>query len=152
MKSYLLDSNILIKVWSDYPDLLNKIDNSGVAEYKVTSQILNELANKEFEKSQGCPKNLFALVTHSVPDYFVGDSETKENRFIYEKDGQLYYTVGNKISHSDYSLIVACQNCPGMKLVTEDKRILKSAILVLTQDRVLNYDAFINDLRKLKII
>ena len=75
----------------------------------------------------------------------------KENRFIKKENNEISVVIGNNISSEDYSTIVLCQHNPDFILVTNDKKMLKSGKLVLQDYQLLNYDNFINELRKVGI-
>ena len=49
-KEYLLDTNIVIKVWNKYPDLLDTIENIKSVDFKISEDIAGELSVKEYVK------------------------------------------------------------------------------------------------------
>ena len=54
VKEYLLDSNIVIRLWERYPELLDKIDAAEGIDYKISRNIAGELSVKEYRHSMEC--------------------------------------------------------------------------------------------------
>lgn len=141
---FLFDTNIIIKLWNENPVILDALDKYKDVDYKVTNETVMELANGDINEFFPKVSSKYQqLLNHMVQnDAYHGDSTWRENRFLFEKNGQVFYTVGNKISSVDYGIVSMCQNY-NFVLVTNDKKILKSARLVLPRDQVIDYYEFI---------
>ena len=70
----------------------------------------------------------------------------------YEKNKNIYFVNGDKISINDYSLIEICEKNKDYTLVTEDKKMLRSAKIILDSSRVLNFQQFLDELRELNVL
>lgn len=156
-KEYLLDTNIVIKVWNDYPDLFNDIEKADGIDFKISKEIAGELSQKEFNELNGISiltDRFIKLLGHIVDTNVLISEESNElsNNIKQYANNSLYILKGNKISINDYSLIRICKSYTGYILVTEDKKMIKSAKLVLGSLRVLNFDEFIEDLKDLNIL
>jgi predicted nucleic acid-binding protein len=156
-KEYLLDTNIVIKVWNKYPALLDTIENVKWIDFKISEDIAGELSvkeyvkfNKDFVLSNKFLKLLGHIITNSGPS-FTEDS-LESDLVKYEKNKNLYLANGDKISINDYSLINICEKNKEYILVTEDKKMLRSAKIILDSSRVLNFEQFLDELRELKIL
>lgn len=55
VKEYLLDSNIVIRLWEKYPELLDKIEGAKGIDYKLSKNIAGELSVKEYRVINGVP-------------------------------------------------------------------------------------------------
>lgn len=142
-KKYLLDANIVIKIWNEYPQLLNVIEDTDDIDYKIPQNIAGELSIKEFKDINGIPvltDRFLKLLGHIIDND--GSALSKD----YEKN--MYISNANKISVNDYSLIQICENNKEYILVTEDKRILQNAMNILEPYRVLNFNEFIENIKK----
>ena len=73
------------------------------------------------------------------------DKNWKENRFIVEEEGQLKYILLNKISSTDYGQVLLCQNHNQLYLVSNDRKMLKSAAFVIGE-RCLGINKLLNKL------
>jgi len=156
-KEYLLDANIVINVWNKYPNLLDSIENVEWIDFKISEDIAGELSvkeyarfNEEFVLSNKFLKLLGHIITNSGPsfteDYLGSD-------FInYEKNKNIYFVNGDKISVNDYSLINICEKNKDYILVTEDKKMLRSAKMILDSSRVLNFQQFVDELKLLNVM
>jgi hypothetical protein len=139
MKTYLLDTNIVIKLLKEEPDILMSMNSSSVIDYKIDNNVAMELIkgeeNQFFPKMSKKYQDL--LLNHMINnDCYVTSSLEKENRIIKEdKEGKLYIQTGNKISPTDYGLLIICQNNPDFILVSEDKKLIKNASRMFPQKR-----------------
>lgn len=154
MDTYLLDANIIIKLWNEAPDVLDAIEAHTNVDFRITNDVVLELVKGE--QDQFFPKmapKYQKLMKHMVnaPGQFP-DKPYKENRFLKEIDGKVTVVIGNKVSSVDYLMVLTCQNEPSYKLVTEDAKILKSSNLVLDESKFLNYDEFITELKLRAVI
>lgn len=147
--NFLLDTNIIIKIWNENPDLLDFIEKSSCIDYKITNDCMCELANGEINNflPQMSPK-FRMLVRHIVNSGSQRDKNLKENRFFVIVDGKIFIQVCNKVDAEDYGCIFYCQNHSQYILVSEDKRMRKSAQKVLGSSRVMNYKQFLNAIKE----
>jgi predicted nucleic acid-binding protein len=140
----LLDTNIVIRIWEDKLKLLDMIEKSNKFDYKITNETAMELANGEMQEIIPVISKKYQKISGHIinNDTCSIDPNWRENRFLFEaEDGNVYYKVGNKISTVDYGIVLMCQNYD-LILVTEDRRIFKSARLVLPESRVMKFDEF----------
>lgn len=156
-KEYLLDTNIVIKVWNKYPALLDTIENIELIDFKISEDIAGELSVKEyvqFNKDFVLSNKFLKLLGHIIHNSKISFTEDfLESHFIkYQKNDSIYFTNGNKISINDYNLIDICEKNKEYTLVTEDKKMLLSAKIILDSSRVLNFDQFLNELRELNVL
>lgn len=70
----------------------------------------------------------------------------------YDSNKQIYYINGNKLSTNDYNLICICENYKQYTLVTEDKKMLNSAKIILDPSRVFTFNEFLCDLGKFNVL
>ena len=61
----------------------------------------------------------------------------------------MYFVNGDKISINDYSLIDICEKNKDYILVTEDKKVIRSAKSILDASRILNFEEFLEELKQL---
>jgi hypothetical protein len=156
-KEYLLDTNIVIKVWNKYPTLLDTIENIECIDFKISEDIAGELSVKEYIKFNEdfvLSNKFLKLLAHIIANKDLSFTEgSKPNDFIkYEQNKNIYFVNGDKISINDYGLIDICEKNKEYTLVTDDKKIIKSARIILDSSRVLNFDEFINELKELNAL
>lgn len=152
-KEYLLDTNIVIKVWNKYPTLLDTIENTEGIDFKISEDIAGELSvkeyikfNKDFVLSNKFLKLLPHIITNESP---VFTKECIASEFIkYNENKNMYFVNGDKISINDYSLIDICEKNKDYILVTEDKKIIRSAKIILDSSRILNFDEFLDEIKE----
>lgn len=156
-REYLLDANIVIKLWKWYPNALDKIDETREINYKITKDIAGELSTKEYRDFNGVPiltDKFMKLLDHiieideSIFEISVGGGVVIK----YDANKKIYYINDNKLSKNDYSLIALCRRNEQYTLVTEDKKIFSSASVILGLSRVLDFNGFANELSKLNIL
>ncbi len=134
-------------------NILNVIKGSAHSTFLIPNSVILELANG--------PRTLDYkfLTSHIINSEYSGDPNWKENRLIVQENDKLAYIVGNKVSATDYALISLCQNHPELFLVSNDKKMLKNALIVLEKEHVLGAPMLIDrliskgytkDLQKLK--
>jgi len=153
-KEYLLDTNIVIKVWNKYPTLLDTIENTEGIDFKISEDIAGELSvkeyvkfNKDFVLSNKFLKLLPHIINNENPIF---NKECLENDFIkYNENINMYFVNGDKISINDYSLIDICEKNKDYILVTEDKKVIRSAKSILDASRILNFEEFLEELKQL---
>jgi len=148
VKEYLLDSNIVIRLWESNPDLLDKIDAAKGIDYKISKNIAGELSVKEYKSINGVPvltEKFLKLLNHIIEiDNNISEQEL-ESLDVVKRDPRknIYYINENKLSANDFKLIALCKKFDNYILVTEDKKIYNSALLILGQSRVLNLKDFL---------
>lgn len=156
-KEYLLDSNIIIKVWEEYPSLFGEIEKHESIDFKVYHSIVGELYKKEVVEYKGTS----ALTDRFIKllDHIIGEDDlefTLINKhhisMKYDSDKKIYYINGNKLSRNDFSLICICENYKYYTLVTEDKKIIKSAKAIVDPYRIMNLNEFFYDLEQFNVI
>ena len=156
-KEYLLDINIVIKVWNKYPTLLDTIENIKWIDFKISEDIAGELSVKEyikFNKDFILSNKFLKLLGHIITDKESGFTEGFIYRdFIkYEKNKNIYFVNGDKISINDYGLIDICEKNKDYTLVTDDKKTIRSAKIILDSSRVLNFQEFLDELKELNVL
>ena len=156
-KEYLLDTNIVIKVWNKYPTLLDSIENIEFIDFKISEDIAGELSVKEyikFKKDFILSNKFLKLLGHIINNNSPNNHEERlRDGFIkYEKNKNIYFVNGEKISINDYSLIELCENNKVYTLVTEDKKMLRSAKILLDSSRVLNFQEFLDELKDFNVL
>jgi hypothetical protein len=156
-KEYLLDTNIVIKVWNKYPTLLDTIENIECIDFKISEDIAGELSvkeyvkfNKDFVLSNKFLKLLGHIITNKDPSFTEGCILSDFVKCEHNKN--IYFVNGDKISINDYSLIDICEKNKDYTLVTDDKKIIRSASIILDSSRVLNFEQFLDELRKLNVL
>ncbi|KAJ51885.1 rRNA-processing protein FCF1 [Clostridium tetanomorphum] len=156
-KKYLLDSNIVIKIWSQYPDVFNLLEKHPNIDFKISHNVAEELSKKEFTEYKGTPvltSKFLELLNHVTENDLCDFSkDSKFNEYVkYDYKENIYLICGNKLSEIDYNLICICEKYSDYILVTEDKKLLSSAKIILGYSRVVNFELFIEDLRKFNIL
>lgn len=156
-KEYLLDANIVIKVWNKYPNLLDTIETIDCIDFKISQDIAGELSVKEyikFNKDFVLSAKFMKLLGHIITNAAVSYTEKSiESDFIkYEQNKNIYFNNGDKISINDYTLINICEENKEYTLVTEDKRMMRNAKNILDSSRVLNFEEFLEELRQLDVL
>lgn len=156
-KEYLLDTNIVIKVWNKYPSLLDTIENIECIDFKISEDIAGELSVKEYVKfnedfvlSNKFLKLLGHIITNNGP--ILTEGCISSDHIKYEQNNKIYFANGDKISINDYSLIDICKKNKDYILVTDDKKMIRSAKVILDSSRVLNFQEFLDELKELDIL
>ncbi|KZL91507.1 hypothetical protein [Clostridium magnum] len=150
-RTYLLDTNIVIKIWREYPTLLDDIEKSEEMDFKIHQDIAGELSRKEFKEIGGVPilsNRFIKLLNHIINNDNSKSTEinTYSDFIKHTSNSNMYLVNGNKISVNDFSLIRICKEHKDYILVTDDKKMINSAKHVLDSYRVLNFREFIEDL------
>jgi predicted nucleic acid-binding protein len=156
-KEYLLDTNIVIKVWNKYPTLLDTIENIKSIDFKISEDIAGELSVKEYVKFNEnfvLSNKFLKLLGHIITNSEVNSTEVYiSGDFIkYEQNKNVYLINGDKISINDYSLIDICEKNKNYILVTDDKKLIRSAKIILDTSRALNFQEFLDELKALNVI
>lgn len=150
-KTYLLDTNIVIKIWREYPKLLDEIEKAKDIDFKIHQDIAGELSRKEFKEINGVEilsERFIKLINHIIKDdnNSYNDTSIYSNFITHENNSNTYLIYGNKISVNDFSLIRICKEYKEYILVTEDKRVINSAKHFLDSSKIFTYKDFIHDL------
>ncbi|MEJ8554326.1 hypothetical protein [Tepidibacter sp. Z1-5] len=156
-KEYLLDANVVIKIWNEYSGLFQAIERHEGVDFKIYHHIAAELAIKESRELDGVSvltDRFIKLLGHIINEDVVRISEIyKPNVCIkHDSNKHIYSINGNKLSINDYSLICICENNKQYTLVTQDKKIINSAKTILDPSRVLNFNEFLCDLKNLNVL
>lgn len=157
VREYLLDANIVITIWSRYPELFDIIEKDRWVNFNISESIAKELCKKEFKEVNGTPvlsNKFLKLLNHIVNDEVHDINKNNKNhiKIKYNYKNKFYFINGSKISSNDYNLICICEKNEKYTLVTGDKNILKSAVSILGPSKVMNFESFIEDLKKNEIL
>ena len=141
MKKYLLDTNIIIKLWERDNKSLDKL----LKENKVLilREVLNELSikeTKEYKRKEVLSERFCSLLLYSMEVekenvsgfYMIFDYKTKDK------------FSSNNLSQNDLLQLYACYINDEVNLVTEDKELFNIAKYILGDDRVLEIKELIN--------
>lgn len=145
--NFLLDTSTIIYleiIWKKCgANMLMTLEKLPDINFFVTSQVLVELMSGKKGYSTGILGDYDGHILNSegsfVPNW-------KENRFLIEQDCEVRYIVLNKISDTDYSQILMCQNHLELTLVTNDRKMLKSGVQVILGRRIFGIPAFLEKL------
>ncbi|MPQ43888.1 hypothetical protein [Clostridium tarantellae] len=153
---YLLDSNVIIKIWNRYPELLRTIDNRNDMEYFISNDVAIELSRKEYTvyKNQSVLSDRFLkLLSHMLEINEEKNMDNIRRKFDLKitNGGNTFYINGNKISKVDFNLISICNESEEYILVTDDKKLLNSAKIILGKKRCYNSNEFILFLNELVV-
>jgi hypothetical protein len=155
MRTYIIDTNVVIKIWKDNPYLFDLLDSSPEMIYRITNDTICELTHGTGEIDHIFPrvtKKYQRLFRHIINNPSTIITDGKENRFIKKDNDEFTVFIGNMVSKEDYSTIFLCQNNPSFTLVTNDKKMLKSGKLVLQKSQLMDYNTFIEELTKIGIV
>ncbi len=143
---YLLDSSAYIRLEElsqmtncNFLEMLHTLSKNSY--FFLTNEVVVELMNGP---------RICAIETyleHVINAEVSMDKSWKENRFIIEESGQLKYLILNRISSTDYGQIHLCQNHRKLNLVSNDRKMLKSAKTII-EDRCLGIDKLLDELLK----
>lgn len=141
MKKYILDTNIIIKLWDKDDQSLDKL----LKENKVLilREVLNELSikeTKEYRRKEVLSERFCNLLPYSIDVekenisgfYMIFDYKTKDK------------FNSNNLSQNDLLQLYACYINDDINLVTEDKELFNIAKYILGADRVLDIEELIN--------
>lgn len=138
MKEYLLDTNVIIGLWKQYPFVINKLIEE--RKIKILEGISQELVIKERREYNGV-QILSERFCKLLP--FVIEVERAEIKEFYSMLNIKYSQKGNtyfntdKLSENDLLLLYTCYLDNNLILVTEDKYIFHAANIILGKERVL---------------
>ena len=150
METFVLDTNVVIRVWAERPQLFDAIEQTPGLDYRVMNDVVLELLKKDsnefFPQMSPRYQQLVRHLVHSPGS--LSEKPFKENRFLTQQGDDIEVVIGNKVSATDFLQVLLCQNNSTFILVTEDTKVLKSAKRVLPESRVLNYEAFLEALAR----
>ena len=139
MGNYILDTNVIIKLWNKEETIFNDILQEN--EIIVIDEILKELSKKERRLFKGelvMSERFMKLIPYRIElDNIMTENFIKEINFDHIK-GEFYYYNGKKISKNDLLLIVVLKEKCEFSLVTEDFNLSYIAKELLGEKRVLN--------------
>ena len=142
MKKYLLDTNIIIKLWDKKDDKsLDKLLKEN--NILILREVLNELSikeTKEYRRKEVLSERFCKLLPYSMEVekenisgfYMIFDYKTKDK------------FNSNNLSQNDLLQLYACYINADLNLVTEDKELFNIAKYILGDDRVLSINELIN--------
>lgn len=144
MNEYLLDTNVVIGLWRDYPfviDMLLKDER-----IKILKEVSEELVVKErrqYKRQQVLSERFCKLLRFII-------EVNKENihefysmlDIKYSKKGNAYFDT-NKLSENDLLLLYTCYLNNNLVLVTEDKYLFNAARHILGNDRIMTLNMLI---------
>jgi len=148
MNQYILDANIVIKIWDKNPDLFSEIEKVGIVDFKISKNIAIELSQKEYKTLNGIPilsDKFLKLLDHIIDNDIDIDNSILEMTNISIKFNSLtnmYSINDNKISLNDFNLISLCKSNRDYVLVTEDIKLQNSAKLILESNQILTFEEF----------
>lgn len=139
MNEYLLDTNVIIGLWKQYPFVMNKlIEDENI---KIIKEVGQELVVKEKKKYKGrqvLSERFCKLLTFINEVDRRGIEEFYSMIDIkYSKKGNAYFDDKNKLSENDLLLLYTCYLDKNIILVTEDKCLFNSAYYLLGKEKVI---------------
>ena len=142
MKKYLLDTNIIIKLWDKKDDKsLDKLLKEN--NILILREVLDELSikeTKEYRRKEVLSERFCKLLPYSMEVekenisgfYMIFDYKTKDK------------FNSNNLSQNDLLQLYACYINADLNLVTEDKELFNIAKYILGDDKVLSINELIN--------
>jgi hypothetical protein len=91
----------------------------------VSNEVVVEIENRPRKFKFGY------FINHILNSPISMDSNWKENRFLVKENGETRYITLNKVSNVDYGQISLAQNHPELTLVSNDRKLLKSAAHII---------------------
>ena len=146
MKQYILDTNVVIGLWKQYPFVIDKLIEDG--KIKILKEVSQELVVKErreYKGQQVLSERFLNLILFIIE---VDRKSIKEFYAMldikYSKKGNAYFDT-NKLSENDLLLLYTCYLDNNIVLVTEDKRLFNTANYILGKDRVMTLKTLVGD-------
>ena len=138
MNEYLLDTNVVIGLWKQYPFVIdNLIEDKKIKILKEVSQELVVKERREYKGQQVLSERFLNLILFIIE---VDRKSIKEFYAMldikYSKKGNAYFDT-NKLSENDLLLLYTCYLDTNLVLVTEDKYLFNTANYILGNDRVM---------------
>lgn len=139
MKEYLLDTNVVIGLWKQYPFVIDRLIED--RKIKILEAVSQELIVKERQEYKG-QQVLSERFCKLLP--FIVEVNNEENikefysmlHIKYSQKGNAYFNK-NKLSENDLFLLYTCYVDHNLILVTEDKYIFNAAKIILGEERVM---------------
>ena len=146
MNEYLLDTNVVIGLWKQYPFVIDKlIEDKKIKILKEVSQELVVKERREYKGQQVLSERFLNLILFIIE---VDRESIKEFYAMldikYSKKGNAYFDT-NKLSENDLLLLYTCYLDNNIVLVTEDKRLFNTANYILGKDRVMTLKMLVGD-------
>ena len=139
MNEYLLDTNVVIALWKQYPFVFDKLIED--EKIKILKEVGQELVVKERRQYKG-QQVLSERFCKLIP--FIIELDRKNIKEFYStlhikysKKGNAYLDDTNKLSENDLLLIYACYLDNNLVLATEDKYLFNTGKLVLGDHRLM---------------
>ena len=144
MKQYLLDTNVVIGLWKQYPFFIDKLLEEG--KIKILKEVSQELVVKERReyKGQQILSERFCKLLFFIIEV---DRENIEKFYSmlgikHSKLGNTYYNA-NKLSENDLLLLYTCYLDNNLVLVTEDKYLFNASKFILGDERVITLEMLV---------
>ena len=144
MKQYLLDANVVIGLWKQYPFFIDKLLEQ--KKIKILKEVSQELVVKERREYKGqqilserfCKLLLFIIeVDRGNIEKFYSMLDIKHSKL-----GNTYYNA-NKLSENDLLLLYTCYLDNNLVLVTEDKYLFNASKFILGDERVITLEMLV---------
>lgn len=146
-KLFLIDSSAFIRIedlWKITElNLLFLMEQSQKVHFFLSNEVCVELMKGPRDLDCGF------LINHIINVDGSGPNDSKENKFLIKENGKTKYIVLNKISWQDYNQVLLCQNHPKLTLVSNDRKLLKSASAVIDK-RIIGINALMDEMIKLE--
>lgn len=144
MKEYLLDTNVVIGLWKQYPFVINKLVEE--RKIKILEAVSQELVVKEKREYKGM-QILSERFCKLLPFVIEVDRVELENFYSmlnikHSQKGNTYFNT-DKLSENDLLLLYTCYLDYNLILVTEDKYIFHAANIILGKERVIGLKSLI---------
>lgn len=144
MREYLLDTNVVIGLWRDYPYVIDMLLKD--EKIKILKEVSEELVVKERRQYKGqqvlserfCKLLLFIVEVNkeNIQEFY------SMLHIKYSKQGNAYFDT-NKLSENDLLLLYTCYLNNNLVLVTEDKYLFNAASYILGNNRVMTLNMLI---------
>ncbi|MBC2460257.1 MULTISPECIES: PIN domain-containing protein [Clostridium] len=147
MNKYLLDTNVVIGLWKQYPSIINKlIEDEKIIILKEVSEELVVKERKQY-KGQQVLSERFCKLLFSIIEINKSNLEEFSSKLNikYSKSGNIYLNSINKLSQNDLLLLYACHSDDSLILVTEDKYLYNAANQILGEDKVMTLNMMIEE-------
>lgn len=139
MKKYLLDTNIIIKLWNEDENVIDSIVQDKTI--RVLREVLNELAVKETRVYRG--KEVLSERFCKLLSYSISIDRDNISGFymIFDYETEKEYK-NNNLSDNDLMQLYACYINDEYIMVTEDKTLAEIGKRILEDIRVISLDEF----------
>jgi predicted nucleic acid-binding protein len=144
MNEYLLDTNVVIGLWKQYPFVIDKlIEDRKIKILKEVSQELVVKEKREYRRQQVLSERFCKLLSFIIE---VDRENIKEFYSMlhikYSNKGNAYFNT-NKLSENDLLLLYTCYLDNTLVLVTDDKYLFNTVNYILGKDRVMNLNMLV---------